>query len=352
MSSLSFRRFRKAAKDQDSFTEEEQSVPDEENSSNQEDIRPTLEEQLATIIPVLSDQESDDSDGEECELQIYENRVDTCGEAILLRAGTKSTVNPPKPKSHKACLVLTRHYGRSEDLLYTELEVQSRYIKKALRDVIGTYEGVDFTTKIIATDDPPMFLFHYQDELQTYAGRSDNQQLKSHMNLCFQYTEKLFYEENRVFRSVTSSTKLSFRHLWTVFKPGCLVYFDLNQELKRLRSITADDDRDSWVLNLENLYFCGHNVGLTHYRAKIIKFEGRKSLSEIGMTPLHLHPESNKLRLILLERGRKYLSLCRIRHCFYEGVARMYSATSSQSNLMSSYNVCMKSFILREYFMR
>ncbi|PMD25577.1 P-loop containing nucleoside triphosphate hydrolase protein, partial [Hyaloscypha hepaticicola] len=286
-----------------------------------------------------------------CELHVYEKRFDTRGEKVLLRAGTKSELAPPKEKSHRACLVLTRHYGFgfTKQLQYTELEVQSRHIIKALREVIGTYRGVDFASKPVSIREPPRCLFHYQDELRRYAEASDNQQLKSHLRLCLQYMEKTLHKEIKIFQSLSklSSPEIDHCHLWMVFKPGILVYEkeDGIERLSRLRSIVGEEEDDSyelktWHLLTERIHHIGSGVGLAYHKLKIDRYEGRKPVCELTAVPLHLHPESERIRHDLLERGRKFLSLCRISHCFYDGVAHMCYRVSPQDDETSHTNVC------------
>jgi hypothetical protein len=246
--------------------------------------------------------------------------------------------------------VLTRHYGFSEKLIYTELEIQSRHIVKALREVIGTYGGVDFTSKFVTIEEPPRCLFHYRDELRQYAEASDNQQLKSHLHLCLQYMEKTLHQEIKIFQSsvpkVSSSPELDHRHLWMVFKPGCLVYEKRGgiETLSRLRSMDGEEDDDSfelksWHLHTERVHYIGSGVGLTHYKLKIDRYDGRKPVCELTTVPLHLHPDDERIRRDLLERGRKFFSLCGIHHCFYDGVAHMCYRESPQHNETSRTNV-------------
>jgi hypothetical protein len=344
-----FRKSKVTAQEQDSLTEEDQDylTEEEETSILEEEKQPTQEEQLASVI---LDEEAG-SDGEECELHVYEQRFDTRGERVVLRAGTKSELLPPKRKSHRACLVLTRHYSLSQRLSYTVLEIQSRHIIKALREVIGTYLGVDFTSEPIVIQEPPRCLFHYRDELRRYAEKSDNQQLKSHLQLCLQYMEKTLHQEIKIFQSsvskVSSSPELDHRHLWMVFKPGCLVYEkrDGIEGLSRLRSMDEEEEDDSfelreWRLHTERVGFVGSAVGLMHHSLEIDRYEGRKPVCELKAVPLHLHPENKRIRHDLLERGRKFISLCGIHHCFYDGVGHMYDRTSPKGNETSHTNVC------------
>ncbi|KAI4253040.1 MAG: hypothetical protein L6R42_007723, partial [Xanthoria sp. 1 TBL-2021] len=192
---------------------------------DEEQKQPTQEEQLAAV---LVKEEESGSDGEECEIHVYESKFDTRGEAVTLRAGTKSEIKPPKPKSHRACL--------------------SRHVINALRKVIGTYHGIDFNARTVSIVEPPRCLFHYQDELRRHAQESDNEQEKSHIRLCLQYLEKTLHREIKISKS-SDSPELEHRDLWMAFKPGCLVLEikNGNEQLSRLRSIFEQKDDDDEI---------------------------------------------------------------------------------------------------------
>ncbi|KAL8960229.1 MAG: hypothetical protein Q9193_003026 [Seirophora villosa] len=284
-----------------------------------ENQQSTQEEQLAAV---LVEEEDLGSDGEECELHVYESKFDTRGEEVTLRAGTKSIQKPPKPQSHRACLVLTRQYSKKfrAKVISTDLEIQSQHIIRALRKVIGTYHGVDFNARIVTITEPPRCLFHYQDELRKHAEESNNQQEKSHIQLCLQYMEKTLHREIKVLKS-SDSPKLEFRDLWIAFKPGCLVYHTQNDvvEISRLRSITEvmdEDDDEEWLLETEMIDYRGNHVGLTWEFLSIARYAGCKPIRELDAFPLHFHPEEERIRCDLSKRGRKYLSLWGIHHRF------------------------------------
>ena len=312
----------------------------------EEEFQQTREEQLASVIQ----EEEIHSDGENCELHVYERRYDTRGEEVVLRAGAKSKFVPPKRKSHRACLVLNRHFDREGRFCYTELEIQSRHIIKALRQVIGDYDGVDFTPNFVTIQEPPRCIFHYQDELRQHAEASENDQLKSHMQLCLEYMEKTLHREFKIFKAFMSkasvSPELEHRHLWMVFKPGCLVYEKYHgiERLSRLRSIHGIEKPSSeqialWKLSTERIRYSGSDVGLVHHAVEIRRYDGCKPLCELTAIPLHLHPEKGRIRHDLLERGEKFLSHCGIHHRFYDGTAFMCQSRSPKAGEWQQYSV-------------
>ncbi|KAL8828845.1 MAG: hypothetical protein Q9170_006423 [Blastenia crenularia] len=288
---------------------------------------PTLEQQLAFVVVK---EEELASDGEDCELHVYETKYDTRGEEVILRGGTRSEIKPPKRRSHRACLVLNRQYSRQAKVLYTELEIQSRYVINALRDIIGTYHGIDFTANPVTIMEPPRCLFHYQDELRRYADKSSNKQEKAHIQLCLQYMEKSLHREIKLLGS-SDSPELEFRDLWIAFKPGCLVYdkFNDTEYVSRLRSIheveDENDEINSWSLTLEDIVYSGADIGFAQCETTINRYSGCKPVHELVLFPLRLHPDEDRIRSDLLKRGRKFLSLYGTHHCFFDGMASMKS---------------------------
>ncbi|KAL8839143.1 MAG: hypothetical protein Q9176_004646 [Flavoplaca citrina] len=314
------------------FRKQEQAVQEEPTQEQAVQEGPTQEQQLAAIVVEEAEL---GSDGEECEIHVYENKYDTRGEKVTLRAGTKSEIKPPKSKSHRACLVLTRQYRRRGTVRWTELEIQSRHVIGALRKIFGTYEGVDLTRRTVSIIEPPRCLFHYQNELRRHAQESDNEQEKSHIQLCLQYMEKVLHREIKISKS-SDSPELEHRDLWIVFKPGCLVCVKLDgeeEELYRLRSICEEEDSDdeiiSWTLLMKNIRYNGKDVGWMHHQTEIKRYTGCKPVCELDVVPLHLHPEEERIRCDLLKRGRKYLSLWGIHHRCLDGTARMYGSPSN-----------------------
>ncbi|KAI4212582.1 MAG: hypothetical protein LQ349_009343 [Xanthoria aureola] len=299
--------------------QQERATPE---SQDEEENQPTQEEELAAVV--LKEEEPG-SDGEECEIHVYESKYDTRGEQVILRAGTKSEIKPPKPKSHRACLVLTREYDRRGNVIYTVLEIQSRHLIRVLRKVIGNYPDVDFTGRTVRLHEPPECLFHYQDELRRHAQESNNEQEKSHVRLCLQYMEKTFHREIKILKS-SESLELEYRDLWIAFKPGCLVYYQSpdGEKISRLQSIYKEEyekeELEHWILCIETIQYNGNNVGLKQCPPIMIeRYAGCKPICDLDVIPLHLHPEEERIRCDLLKRGRKYLSLWGIHHRCHDG---------------------------------
>ena len=145
------------------------------------------------------------------------------------------------------------------------------------------------------------------------------------------------------------ASELEHQHLWMLFKPGCLVYQKIEgiESLVRLRAIyeEADDaDELSWHLSVENINYSANDIGLVRTYTEIKHYDGRKPILEMTAVPLYLHPEEERIRYDLLERGRKFLSFRGTQHCFYDGVAYLCSMLSPSAYDKKRTNVCISTF--------
>jgi hypothetical protein len=121
-------------------------------------------------------------EGKKCEIHMYERRYNSRGEAILLQSGCKSGLDWATENSIEAALVLTRYYTPRKELGATQLEIKSPYIKAALKEIIQSYPGVNIKSSgPINIMGDPMCLFHYRNELQTYASKVRDKNSKEHV---------------------------------------------------------------------------------------------------------------------------------------------------------------------------
>ncbi|KAI0454977.1 P-loop containing nucleoside triphosphate hydrolase protein [Xylaria acuta] len=289
-----------------------------------EEDPPTLEEQPRNL------DEAPDSDGEDCEIHYYEERFDTRGERVCLRVGTKLAIEVEKRKSHRACLVLTRNYDTNRELSHTKLEIQSQYVCKALKEVIGSYLGKRFNTPTITLYDPFEPLFHYRNELQEYANKCDDLKMRSHLNLCLRYVKHTLSREislfDQTFANESSNLEIDYENLWIVYKPGELIYKTDGKinTVSRLRSFREmhKDNISFWEVLTERINYDGTDFGHANTRTHIELYQGRVSIRDLKAFPLHFHSQKAQVRDALVRRGQLYVSLRGACHRFFDGVAK------------------------------
>ncbi|MCJ1381029.1 hypothetical protein MMC17_004138 [Xylographa soralifera] len=307
----------------------------------------------ATMFAGLEETNPYEDEGQRCEMHTYESRVDSRGEPVLLRSGCKTDLgNGEKATSYEAALVVTRYYSDLRELETTELKIQSPYIKAALKEVIGSYPGVNIESNgPISIVDEPRCLFHYHDELETYASKLRDKQAKDHVDFCLQYTRKVFRRQMDSYETTMQGEnaipRLEFQDLWMAFKPGVLLYYNCEgiDIICRLEHITeypkCGDSNPYWHVATEVLASFGTELKRIFLHAKIIHFHGQISLRELNIFPLVYHQDVRLIKKTILERGRKYVSLLGIHHCSYDGVAEdlWSNERSSRSTIWALFDV-------------
>ncbi|KAK3998174.1 P-loop containing nucleoside triphosphate hydrolase [Cladorrhinum sp. PSN332] len=322
----------------------------------QSSVTTSLEGSAASNLMEINPDFDYDGEGENCEIHIYENRIDARGDLMSLRVkGTQSEVLSEKCKSHTAALVLIRGYNINRELEKTTLQIRSPHLTEAIREVIQTYPGVKIgSTGRIVLYGEPRCLFHYRHELHAYAEKSDNPDLKKHMHLLLQYVVKKFEKELLACRSMANKDEKepSSEHsnLWMFFKPGVLIYWKANgvEFLYRLWSTeliemegSLSRKRSLWHVKLGGNSSNGFIIGQIPFYYDIHSYDGYRPITELDIFPLEFHPEKQRIASELLSRGRRYVSLLKIHHVFYDGAAWIKdqpSGTSGQLVLSSVRN--------------
>ncbi|KAF7519891.1 hypothetical protein G7054_g12948 [Neopestalotiopsis clavispora] len=285
-------------------------------------------------------QVGDDSEGEDCALHIYEDRFDMRGMRTMLRVGTKTEFDPEKDRSHRAGFVSTKHYSPDRSLLSTDLEIRSPLAKKAIREVIHTYAGVNINgSKRIIIQGQPTCLFHYRKELRDYAEASSDLQMKEHVLFCIRYMETTLGPEIETYNALVTNTAsdpgLDFKNLWMAYVPGDHLYnewenTDFVTILKEMSLIpppkgTEHRERPYWSLRLELIDCNGKDFGLAPVEKSITFYEGTRAFQQLEIYPLRYHKDEPRLRSSLVARGRKFVSMSDSQYCQYDGDALVYS---------------------------
>ncbi|KAI0902166.1 P-loop containing nucleoside triphosphate hydrolase protein [Annulohypoxylon nitens] len=283
-----------------------------------------------------------DSEGEECELHVYERRYNTRGQLVALRVDTRSEIEPEKDESHRAGFILTRIYGANKSLQSTGLEIRSPYVRKALRDIIKYYPGVNIgSTGMITLYNQPRCLFHYREQLQAYATSCGDPQMKRHLDFCLQYLEQTLKREmstyNQLVTNFDTLPGLEHKDLWMVYKPGSLLYCgdqDIDGRfVMRLRFLTLQsvlEIRPRWFLECESLECDGKRFGFVPYTSTIEFYDGIKPFIALPTFPLEYHAEKQNIHDQLLSRGKKFVTLAGIHHRQYEGRAVLIRDSSPE----------------------
>ena len=300
----------------------------------------------AIVFAGLEESDPHEDEGQKCELHTYERRFNTRGEPILLQSGCKTELRGERESSVEAALVLTRFYDISRNLESTRLNINSPHIKAALREVVQSYPGVNIESSApISIFGEPQCLFHYRRELEAHASMLKDQRAKEHVTFCLQFMTTFLRKEILSYQTFMQDKDtlpgLEFQSLWMAFKPGALLYQEVNSvdvicRLRRMYKSKPLDPLAFWQLETEVLMCTGKTLDFIYHHVEISHYDDYKPLNELKIFPLEYHHRQESIKASILRRGKKYVSLRGIHHCSYEGLADVFESDKDIQSLMVS----------------
>ncbi|KAL4935272.1 hypothetical protein BDV06DRAFT_228981 [Aspergillus oleicola] len=131
--------------------------------------------------------------GQKCEIKTYRHSKKKNGESsveVISDPLGKGATSPSVPNTADAsyALVVKRFMDQKSDLAKTTLQVNSPYILKSFRDVIGSDPTVvsDFTRPFKMASPFPVLL-HNWDDLDSQWRTTEDAEERMHLNLLFEF---------------------------------------------------------------------------------------------------------------------------------------------------------------------
>jgi hypothetical protein len=300
------------------------------------------------------DEISDDEEGEICELHVYERRYNSKGVSVTVEVGAMDRLPTDLQLNPLAALVLVRYYNTAKELTSTLLEIRSPYMKKALKEVIGSYPEVNIGTEgavQISGAGAPHCIFHYRHELEQYAETSEDEDIKEHVGFMLNYMGRAMRKELNSWKAMMERNQrtpgLAFDDLWMAFRPGDLLYLRDNglqaPILMRLRKFEMTRVKGShatseyWTFHCDMMDCDGDNVLSMATATTIHKYQGYRALDTLEAFPLKYHKDEAQVRKNLLQRGKRWLALTGKHHRSYAGTAGMIKFSDCVPPFSSEY---------------
>ncbi|KAI9859122.1 MAG: hypothetical protein M1813_007078 [Trichoglossum hirsutum] len=219
------------------------------------------------------------------------------------------------------------HKGR-KPIQVEEIVVQSPLLKKFLDVEIKDYKGVTPTLKDVIFSRPFQAFFHLWDWIQDGVTNHEDEETRSHIRLLLRVLKKELKDTVAMYRDFLSLSVITFEFLWTIFKPGDLVYSpgktnDPGRIYYLIRSEYKCHPQLGEVFDLKCAYidWDGSKFGVDTTWKQICLFEGTKPIVELDIYPTHLHNKFEEIREKIMTRGKKFHMLQGCHYKAYDAVA-------------------------------
>jgi hypothetical protein len=151
----------------------------------------------------------------------------------------------------KFALCVTRTYdSQNKYIQRTALQINSDSLKGIVGDVIGSYPGESFYSSDISINFPAHCLYHYRNELKSALNKQEpDSEGAAHLPILLDFINEHHADAIKDGENLGEQGLVTYEHLWTIFKPGTLVY--------------ASRTGQPCVFQLNDYsYVCGQNPGL------------------------------------------------------------------------------------------
>jgi len=235
---------------------------------------------------------------------------------------------PPKDRDDRWrewALCVIRNFDHKDTHTSTTLQVKSPHIKDLVKNVIGDkYPGVSFSTENIQLDFPLRSLWHYRPQLRDACEELKGLE-REHIDFFMEFLDEEFEETIREFENLTEQGLITYPLLWTIFKPGEIVYTAANdyhpiRAYRHYEGTYLHGQCPQYRLANEYVTYDGEHFGTSHANAAIGKFTGTRKITRLPAFPLAWHPHADSIREKLAERGQKFEALRGKQYCYYAGI--------------------------------
>ncbi|XXG94863.1 hypothetical protein Hte_001122 [Hypoxylon texense] len=287
-------------------------------------------DQVDLVKPQTDDSHSTAAPGEKCEFKAYHETVEH-GKTTTEPSSDPFDKGDSRGEDGAYALVIRRRFEEHKPSKIN-LQVNSRHIQKAFRDVIGSYVAVpsDFTSSL-ELDGPFEMLLHYWDELDKYRQSATDAVTKEHMDLLFEFMEREVRPTRDRALKMMQNQQIAFDNAWVIYRPGDVMYTEVNGHpwLLVCKKTAYEEDHDNGPYIEVHCTYTDDNgveVGQASHVSTMpqrAKFPAGNpvGIKELSIFPRSLIDEGESLEHRLRVRGEKFLTLKDMSTVSYDGEA-------------------------------
>ena len=264
--------------------------------------------------------------GHKCELKALEERYNKEGavEASELHAYKKGS----KERFEDYALVTKQIYNKDQTLRTATLTVNSPHILSILREIVGVYATQPAGFDVPIVEEAPFALFyHYKDAIFAYEPKDEA--VTEHHRLLMDWIDVEMSNVIKDVERLTNKGYITFSLLWTIFKPGELLFSSIygHPRLYKLDTVAYKEiphKGPMFEVNSRYVDYNGTTVGQAREKHQLydkLIFTGKSptKISTLDVFPRRF-VDDDDLEERLTIRGKKLLELKGILTMQYDGL--------------------------------
>jgi len=263
------------------------------------------------------------STGMRCDIKnLYQTKADEDGDHDWTE-NYPDYIEEPAENSETLCYALLVRNRKSSDshkkLTIDSIVVQSPILKRILGKVLKDYPGITTGLGRLEFEAPFEPFVHRWEQLETARQAEQDPEAKIHLDLLWSTLEHQLRDTLERKADHVTHGVITFKHIWTIFEPGCLVFM-VDDGHERLLRFTGGVFDSSYDLECQYIDWDGERFGLKNETIEISEFKGTASIEGLRAVPLEHHQNKSKLEERLITRGKVFEANKGYHYKQYEGL--------------------------------
>ncbi|KAI0134856.1 hypothetical protein F4814DRAFT_2258 [Daldinia grandis] len=273
-------------------------------------------------------------------------RVDQIWDSQIHNYKLQDTAENPSSSQYDEYLFHVRRTFDWEGKYKTTIvDIKSKQLREALKDIIGSVKGVSLVEETPKLD--PKMLFLYLEDMRSYVkslkdlepegdSRKERRKIQKwidekrrHLRVLIKYIDTDHAETKKSLYPMLENGLITFDLLWALWKPNTFAYTTTygSVDEPRVFKVEVAEKHYSMIRGefyyIEGKYFeyDGKQFGYGSMSEEIAEFRGARKITSLGCYPLKYHKNEGQLRKDLIERGKKFVSLGGVRYKGHQGMA-------------------------------
>lgn len=189
------------------------------------------------------------------------------------------------------------------------IEIKNAALRVVLLKIFDDYQFLMPKVKYLTFYAPFHPFYHNWDRFEVAIEEEKDEVVFNALNILKRFVKISLGSDLKVSKEFIASGVISYSCLWTLFKPGDLLYGNFHgaDSLVRLKSVND-------VGNLVTSYidWDGMRFGWVERVVYFTPFVGTKEIIKLEAYPAHMHPNFDELKQRLVQRGQKFKELAGI----------------------------------------
>jgi hypothetical protein len=223
-----------------------------------------------------------------------------------------------------------RRFNWEGKLRDTLVDIKSKSLRAVLQEVLKECKCVSLVEDIPEID--PHILYHYYDEIKTFARKTLKPRLKrakktkdqklltqqiAQCKLLLGYVDEDFATTRKALKPLLKAGTITYELTWALFKPNTIVYTPTygNKEDPRCFRVEQCFEYESWLSGAKSccidgkyLEYDGKTFGLGNHEAEIKSFKGHKKITSLVAYPLKYHRDPKVSPVSTIDTNRTMLT--------------------------------------------